>query len=123
MIKSLNKKTPIKVVFDQIRTPSLAEDVAGACIAMINNRIGGIFHIGGKDTMSPYDMAIKTARHFRLDESLIEKVPTSTFPQPAKRPMVTGLIIDKARKSFGYDPHSFDEGLEIMKEQIGDEVL
>ena len=122
VIKSLNKKENIKVVYDQIRTPVLAEDVAGACCTIVKDKIKGIYHIGGKDTLSPYDMAIKTARFFGLDESLIERVPTSVFPQPAKRPMITGLIIDKAKNTFGYDPRSFDEGLEIIRKQIAEDI-
>jgi dTDP-4-dehydrorhamnose reductase len=121
VIKSLSKHEGIKVVFDQIRTPTLAEDVAKACFVIAKNKHTGIFHIGGKDRLSPYEMAVKTARFFRLDESLIQRVPTSTFPQPAKRPMITGLIIEKARSVFGYDPQSFEEGLEIVRKQIADD--
>jgi dTDP-4-dehydrorhamnose reductase len=85
---------------------------------IIRKKQKGIFHIGGKDTLSPFQMALETAKHFGLDESLVEEVITGDFPQPAKRPMRTGLLIDKARKLLGYEPHSFREGLEIIKQQI-----
>jgi len=39
--------------------------------------------------------------------------------QPARRPLTTGFIIDKARKELGYEPHSFEEGLEVMVKQMG----
>jgi dTDP-4-dehydrorhamnose reductase len=42
---------------------------------------------------------------------LIKKVTAAIFKQPAKRPLKTGLIIDKARKELGYEPISFEEGL------------
>jgi len=106
------------VICDQIRTPTLAEDVASGCAMIIRKKQKGIFHIGGKDTLSPYQMAVETAKYFALDEYLLEKVVTSDFPQPAKRPLRTGLLIDKAQKLLGYEPHSFREGLEIIEKQI-----
>ncbi len=118
VLESLKNGQKIKVVSDQIRTPALAEDVASGCISILKNRHEGIFHIGGKDTMSPYDMAIQTANFFNLDVSLIERVSTSFFPQPAKRPLITGLCIDKAKKELNYKPHSFQEGLMIIKSQL-----
>ena len=56
-------------------------------------------------------MAIKTAEYLKLNSSVIKKVTVSTFSQPAKRPLKTGFVIDKARKELGYDPLSFEKGL------------
>ena len=36
----------------------------------------------------------------------------------AKRPPKTGLLIEKARTVLGYEPHSFDEGIAIVADQI-----
>jgi dTDP-4-dehydrorhamnose reductase len=38
--------------------------------------------------------------------------------QPAKRPPITGFILDKARKELGYNPHTFEQGLAILNEQL-----
>lgn len=116
--ENLEKKKKIKVVCDQVRTPTLVEDLARGCWLMSNTRRKGIFNIGGPETLSPWDMAIKTAEYFRLDPGLIEKVNASTFSQPAKRPLVTGLIINKAKEILDYQPHSFTEGIKILDEQI-----
>ena len=56
-------------------------------------------------------MTIKTAEYLKLDGSLIKKVTAASFNQPAKRPLKTGFIIDKAKKELGYEPISFEEGL------------
>ena len=77
-------------------------------------KANGVFHISGKDFLSPYDMAMATADYLHLDKLLIEKVDASVFTQPAKRPATTGFIIDKAKEVLGYDPISFKEGLEKM---------
>jgi dTDP-4-dehydrorhamnose reductase len=115
---SLQQRKTIQVVNDQWRTPTLAEDLAQGCYLAAKKKATGIYNISGKDFLSPYDIAIKTATYFELDKSLIKPTDSSQFKQPAKRPLTTGFIIDKARKELGYEPHSFDEGLAILATQI-----
>ncbi len=116
--KSLEEGKKIKVVNDQWRTPTLAEDLAKACALIVEKKATGVFHISGKDLLTPYDMAIATADYFELDKSLIEEVDGSIFTQPAKRPARTGFVLDKARSILGYEPVSFQEGLEVLEKQL-----
>lgn len=116
---SLEQNQTIQVVNDQWRTPTLAEDLAQGCYLAAKRRARGIYNISGKDFLSPYDIAVKTAEFFGLDKSLIKPTDSTKFVQPAKRPLTTGFIIDKARKDLGYEPHSFDEGLAILAQQVG----
>jgi dTDP-4-dehydrorhamnose reductase len=116
--ENLEKQKNIKVVNDQWRTPTLAEDLAQGCYLAATKKAKGIYNISGKDFMTPYDIAIRTADFFKLDKSLIAITDSTQFKQPAKRPPRTGFIIDKARKDLGYEPHSFEEGLAILKRQI-----
>ncbi len=109
--ESLEKRQPIKVVSDQRRTPTFVEDLAQGIILIIEKKATGIYHIAGKDELSPYEMAIQTAELLQLDHSNIEKVDASSFSQPGKRPPRTSLLIGKARKELGYEPLSFREGL------------
>lgn len=115
---SLEQGKTIQVVNDQWRTPTLAEDLAMGCYLAAIKKAKGIYHISGKDFLSPYDIAIQTADFFKLDKSLIKATDSSQFKQPARRPLTTGFIIDKARKELGYEPHSFREGIQILSDQI-----
>ncbi|MET3128682.1 dTDP-4-dehydrorhamnose reductase [Arcicella rosea] len=115
--KSLEEGKNIKVVTDQFRTPTLAEDLAKGCWLMTDKEAEGIFHISGKDFLTPYEMAIKTADFFHLDKSLISEADSSNFTQPAKRPPRTGFILDKAIAVLGYNPVSFEEGIAVVAEQ------
>lgn len=114
--KSLEEKKPIKVVSDQFRTPTLAEDLAMGCLLAAKKKATGIYHISGYEMMTPYEIAIRTADFFGLDKSLISSV--TDFVQPAKRPLKTGFIIGKAKRDLDYKPHSFNEGLKIVKDQL-----
>lgn len=116
--KSLEEKKHIKVINDQWRTPTLAEDLAKGCALIAEKRAEGVFNISGKELLTPHDMAIATADFFQLDKSFIEEVDGSIFTQPAKRPAKTGFVLDKARRVLGYEPVSFEEGLAILKDQL-----
>lgn len=116
--KSLEDGKEIKVVDDQLRSPTLAEDLAMGCYLIAQKKAKGIFNISGKDLLTPYDMAVKTAEFFDLSMATMERADASTFSQTAKRPPRTGFIIDKAVNQLGYKPHSFEEGIAILQEQV-----
>lgn len=116
--KSLEDGKNIKVVTDQWRSPTLAEDLAMGCYLIADQKAGGIFNISGKEVLTPYDMAIKTADYFGLDKSLIAPADASTFTQVARRPPRTGFVLDKARTVLGYDPHTFEEGIAVLARQL-----
>ena len=109
--EKLERGEEYNVVDDQVRTPTYVEDLAKGIVSIINKKATGVFHLSGKDILTPYQMAIRTADHLKLDSSVIKKVTAASFSQPARRPLKTGFIIDKARKELGYEPLSFEEGL------------
>ncbi|MDX2047480.1 MAG: SDR family oxidoreductase [Chitinophagaceae bacterium] len=112
--EKLENKEPVKVVDDQLRTPTYVKDLAKGIVLIAEKKAKGIFHISGKDFFTPYQVAVKTAAFLKLDGSLIERVDASVFTQPALRPPRTGFIIDKARNVLGFEPLSFEEGLADM---------
>lgn len=109
--EKLEKGEEYSVFDDQVRTPTYVEDLAKGIVSIIEKKATGVFHLSGKDVLTPYQMTIKTAEHLNLDSSIIKKVTAANFNQPAKRPLKTGFIIDKAREKLGYEPISFEEGL------------
>lgn len=117
--KSLEDGKTIKVVTDQWRSPTLAEDLAMGCFLIADQERAGIFNISGRDFLTPYEMAIKTADFFKLDKSLITQADSTTFTQPARRPPRTGFVLDKAQTVLGYQPHSFEEGIAVLAGQLG----
>ena len=115
---ALEQKKQISIVDDQFRSPTLAEDLAQGCLLAVIKEATGIFHISGKDFMSILDLTYRVADFFHLDKSRVTSTKSSGLNQPAKRPPKTGFIIDKARKELGYEPHSFEEGLAVLCEQL-----
>lgn len=115
---ALEKAAPLNVVNDQWRMPTLAEDLAWACLAAVEKEVTGIYHISGKDMMSVSELVGRVADYFNLDKSLITEISSSTLNQSAARPKRTGFILDKAIRDLNYQPHSFEEGIEILEQQI-----
>lgn len=115
---ALEKGKSIPVVDDQFRTPTLAEDLASGCILIASKGATGIFHISGKDFMSVYDLVLRVADFWKLDKSLIKRAKSTDIKQPALRPPITGFILNKAKVNLGYEPHSFEEGLLILNNQL-----
>ena len=114
---SLRKGQKIKVVTDQWRTPTLAEDLAEGCWLLARQSAQGIFHISGYEMLTPFEMAEQVADFFGLDRSLLERVDNSTFTQPGRRPARTGFLIEKAERELGFQPRSFREGIALLAHQ------
>jgi dTDP-4-dehydrorhamnose reductase len=117
---SLEQGKTINVITDQFRSPTLAEDLAYACLAAALKKATGIFHVCGpeEDLDSIINLAYKVADFYHLDKSLIKPVSSDELNQPARRPLKTGFKIDKAKKFLDYRPHTFHEGLKIITGQL-----
>lgn len=114
---ALEKGQPLRIVSDQFRTPTLAEDLAQGCILAAMKRAQGIYNISGKDQMSVMELVKRVAKYFDLPTNQITEVTTDTLNQRARRPLVTGFILDKARRDLGYEPHTFEEGIALVMSQ------
>jgi len=119
---ALEKGSPINVVNDQWRTPTLAEDLADCCLLAVEKDVHGVYNASGKDMMSISELVAQVADFWHLDKSLINEVSGETLNQVAKRPARTGFILDKAIADLGYNPRSFEEGLAIVDQQLRDNI-
>lgn len=116
--KALESGQEIKVVNDQWRMPTLAEDLAKACVTIAKKGAEGIYHISGKDLFSICEIVEAVVEHYQLDGKFICKESSAALKQDAQRPKRTGFILDKAYEDLDYVPHSFGEGLKLMDLQL-----
>lgn len=115
---ALEKGIPINVVNDQWRMPTLAEDLAAACLLVIEKDAHGVFNISGKDMMGVSELVFRVADFWNLNKELITEISAASLNQPAPRPARTGFILDKAIQELGYAPRSFEQGLALLDEQL-----
>ena len=114
----LEKGETLNIIDDQFRSPTLAEDLADACILSFQKKKYGVYNASGKDIMSIYEIVERIAKYYNYSTKNFNKISTSTLNQIATRPLKTGFVLTKAINELGYNPHSFDECLTIIDKQL-----
>lgn len=94
----------IKIVTDQYGNPTLAEDLAIGIWKLVESGRNGIYHVAGSEWNSRYDWARGIAAHYGLDAGLIQACVTADLNQAARRPLKSGLRIDKLIRDTGFRP-------------------
>ena len=65
-----------------------------------------LYHLGGPESLSRYEVGLLLAAHYNIEPSLIKKCLRADVKMPADRPRDVSL---NSAKSFalGYEPKSF----------------
>lgn len=96
--ESLKAGEKIAVVDDQSNNPISAINLARASVEAALSSITGVLHIAGDEYLSRYQFARRIAEYYKLDSSRLHQVKTSEINQLARRPILGGLKINKAKK-------------------------
>ncbi len=115
LIETLSKGERIKIVTDQWNTPTLNTNLAEMTLEVIERRLTGVYHTCGATRVSRLEFAEQIAEAFGLDKSLIDKVLSSQFTWPAKRPMDSSLDTSKAQKTLQHKPLDMSKALKQLK--------
>ena len=116
----LKSNENIQITNSQWNTPTLADNLAQAILMAINKKLMGLYHMCGSECINRYDFALKVAKHFNLDDTLVKPIPE--FKQKAERPKFSCLDNSKASKDLNFQFYNIDEALIFMKKQK-DELL
>lgn len=112
----LEQKKNLFMVTDSLITPTFIDDIANALKYLFLNYSPEVFHITGRDSLSPYEAGILIAKTFNLDQHLIQ--PTTYkdyFKNRAKRPQYSQI---QSIKNNFYKMKSFEQGLNEVAKQI-----
>lgn len=100
------EKDSLKVVFDQIGTPTYAADLANLIFRIIEEEMYkqhlGIYHFSNEGVCSWYDFA-KEIACLSGNDCDIQPCHSSEFPSKVKRPAFSVLDKTKVRIDFAYD--------------------
>lgn len=117
-INMLSQGRKIKVVTDQVGSPTLADNVAEMIVRAIELDKRGVYNMVGGELIDRYGFGLKIAKHFDLDPSLIEPVTTAHLQQTAPRPLRAGLRMERTVEELGVQALGVDEGLKVVKSQM-----
>jgi len=126
MLRLMNERKEINVVNDQLGSPTYAKDLAEVIVEIINRdstvnetensklktqNFQGIYHFSNDGIISWYDFAVAIKEIKQLD-CIINPIPTSAYPTPAKRPAYSGLDKTKIVNTFNIELKNWKESLE-----------
>ena len=101
MLNLTATKPQLKVVFDQVGTPTYAKDLANAIVEVLKKPIDGIYHYSNEGVCSWYDFTMMIAEYAGNDNCDIQPCHSDEFPSPVKRPAYSVLDKTKIKNSLG----------------------
>ena len=137
MLKLGAEREELRVVADQVGTPSWTRDIAGA-IAQLGQLLSleraekppltGVYHFTNSGVASWYDFAVAIFEEaqqlgFPLKVQRIVPITTSEYPTPAKRPAYSVLSTKKISTILGTHPPHWRESLRRMLKQLYSQQL
>jgi dTDP-4-dehydrorhamnose reductase len=87
---------PLRVVDDQVGSPTYAEDLAGGLIELVERGARGLYHLANRGAASRFELARFALAAGGLGDLEIQPVKTVEFPLPAQRPLYTVLDCGRA---------------------------
>ena len=112
----------LKVVFDQVGTPTFAGDLADTIAHIINTgqtNKTGIYHFSNEGVCSWYDFA-KMICKLSGNTCDISPCYSEEFPSPVKRPHFSVLDKRKIKETFGIKVPYWTDSLEVCIKQLAE---
>ncbi|MCQ2058938.1 MAG: dTDP-4-dehydrorhamnose reductase [Bacteroidaceae bacterium] len=103
ILNSISSKPEIKVVFDQVGTPTYAFDLAQVIMRIVENPVCGIYHYSNQGVCSWYDFAKMIAELSGNATCRIEPCHSAEFPSKVVRPSYSVLDKSKIIKTYGLE--------------------
>lgn len=120
LVDKLEKREPVRIVDDQIGSPTLADNLAQMLLALLDSDRTGIYNTVGDSIIDRHAFSVVAADIFGLDPTLIQRIKTSELNQPAPRPLKAGLVMEKFKRDFpGVPVLTARQSLELLKSQMG----
>lgn len=122
MLNLTSTKPQLKVVFDQVGTPTYAQDLADAIYDIIENRKmdgnEGIYHFSNEGVCSWYDFTKMIAEIAGNRDCDIRPCHSDEFPSPVVRPSYSVLDKTKYKSTFGKEISYWVDSLKVCMSQM-----
>lgn len=111
----------LRVVNDQIGTPTYAADLAEVILKMVSmpEWKPGIYHFSDEGVASWYDFAVAIMRLTGQSDVKVTPVSTAEYPTAAQRPMYAVLNKAKIRKTLGIEIPHWEKSLTRCLKKMG----
>lgn len=124
MIRLGQERDFLGVIFDQIGTPTYANDLAQAIFAAINKGVvRGIYHFSDEGVCSWYDFTVAIHRLAGIASCKVKPLHTADYPVKAPHPHYSVLDKTKIKDTFGIEIPHWEESLKRCINQLRMETL
>jgi dTDP-4-dehydrorhamnose reductase len=111
VVHELEQGKELRIVKDQVASPTLADDLARAILQLQRGPAQGIFHAAGATALSRFDFCRALANRLGLSEELIHPVLTRELNQKALRPPDSSLRSERILAETGHRMQTVPESL------------
>ena len=122
MLNLTATKPQLKVVFDQVGTPTYAYDLAAAIYKIVNERKfegnDGVYHYSNEGVCSWYDFTKMIAEYAGNTSCDIQPCHSDEFPSPVKRPAYSVLDKTKIKQVFGLKVPYWTDSLKVCLKKL-----
>ena len=126
MLNLTATKPQLKVVFDQVGTPTYALDLAKAIVKALDTigssetpeTLYGIYHFSNEGVCSWYDFTKMIAEYAGQTSCDIQPCHSDEFPSPVKRPAFSVLDKTKIKETFGIQIPYWTESLKVCMKNM-----
>lgn len=123
MIKLFHERDEVKVVSDQIMSPTWAGFMAQNILKVFDKHLLGTYHLSNKGQVSWYDFACAVKEYIAKagDETKAKLSPclSSEYKTRATRPAFSPFCLDKIEKALGEEMQSWQDGLKCHLRDLG----
>ena len=116
ILKLAREKDELKVVNDQVGSPTYAKDLAQGIKKLIFNAPYGIYHITNFGACSWYDFAKKILKIANINTE-VKPIISEKLGRPAKRPHFSVLKNFCLKETLGFSMRSWEEALKEYIEE------
>lgn len=131
-VKTMRKlgaeREQLNVIFDQIGSPTFAEDLAAALLIIVDQTIdrihdkGGIYHYSNEGVCSWYDFTLKIHQLSGITTCNVHPIETKDYPTKAARPHFSVLNKAKIKSTFGITVPHWESSLQRCIEQLNQQI-
>lgn len=118
MLALTASKPQLKVVFDQVGTPTYALDLAEAIMVILKAPKTGIYHFSNEGVCSWYDFTKMIQEYSGQTACDVQPCHSAEFPSPVIRPAYSVLDKTKIKQTFGLSIPYWTDSLKKCLESI-----
>lgn len=113
MLSLTATKPQLKVVFDQVGTPTYAWDLANVIMTALARPVTGVYHFSNEGVCSWYDFTKMIAEYSAQTDCDVQPCHSNEFPSPVKRPSFSVLDKTKIKETYGITVPYWTDSLKV----------